>query len=193
MPHLAEFYSIWIKARAEHKSSVCASGLTCLATNTMGTKAHSQSTGLRRISLSKGFIGYDLSSHGRGILPLSPSVLSVLLSRSSAGGRSFCSIAGCRSECLHANRRDEAGKHDTGKANHHRKEPRHNMSRRQIAVTDGETGYKSKIKSVLDAPLLYVPDEKSGPDHREKNPGQHRPDDAKQSKELYEEDAPVVP
>ena len=67
------------------------------------------------------------------------------------------------------------------------------MSRRQIAVTDGETGYKSKIKSVLDAPLLYVPDEKSGPDHREKNPGQHRPDDAKQSKELYEEDAPVVP
>jgi len=37
------------------------------------------------------------------------------------------------------------------------------MSRRQIAVTNGETGYKSKIKSVLDAPLLYVPDEKARP------------------------------
>ena len=42
--------------------------------------------------------------------------------------------------------------------------------------------------SVIDAPLLYVPDEKSGPDHREKNPGQHRPDHAKQPKELYEEE-----
>ena len=67
------------------------------------------------------------------------------------------------------------------------------MSRRQVAVTDGETGYKSKIKRVLDAPLLYVPDEESGPDHREKNAGQHRPDHAKQPKELYEEDAPVLP
>ena len=76
---------------------------------------------------------------------------------------SFGSIAGRRPERLHADRRDEAGQHDTGKANHHREEPRHNMSRRQIAVTDGETGYKSKIKSVIDAPLLYVPDEKSGP------------------------------
>jgi hypothetical protein len=44
------------------------------------------------------------------------------------------------------------------------------MSRRQIAVTDGETGYKSKIKSILDAPLLYVLDEKYGPDHRERTP-----------------------
>ena len=67
------------------------------------------------------------------------------------------------------------------------------MSRRQIAVTDGETGYKSKIKSVLDALPLYVPDQKSGPNHREKNPGQHRPDHVKQPKELYEEDAPVLP
>ena len=67
------------------------------------------------------------------------------------------------------------------------------MSWRQIAVADGETGYKSKIKSVLDAPLLYVPDQKSGPDHREKNPGQHRPDHAKQPEELYEEDVPVMP
>ena len=64
------------------------------------------------------------------------------------------------------------------------------MSRRQVAVTDGETGYKSKIKSVIDAPSLYAPDQKSGPDHREKNPGQHRPDHVNKPKELHEEDAP---
>ena len=117
-----------------------------------------------------------------------------ILSSRKLGGRpvSFSGIAGCHSERLHANRRDEAGQHDTGKANHHREEPRHNMSRRQIAVTDGETGHKSKIKSVLDAPPLYVPDQKSGPDHREKNPGQDRPDHSKQPKELYE-DAPDLP
>jgi hypothetical protein len=40
-------------------------------------------------------------------------------------------------------------------------------------------------------PPLYVPDQKSGPDHREKNPGEDRPDDAaNEPKELYEEDAP---
>jgi hypothetical protein len=44
--------------------------------------------------------------------------------------------------------------------------------------------------SVIDAPLLYVPDKKSGPDHREKNPGEDRPNDANEPKELYEEDAP---
>ena len=71
--------------------------------------------------------------------------------------------------------------------------PRHNMSRRQIAVTDGQTGYKSKIKSVIEAPLLYVPDQKSGPDHRQKNPGYDRPDNTKQPKELDEEDAPECP
>ena len=67
------------------------------------------------------------------------------------------------------------------------------MSGRQITVTDGETGYKSEIKSVHDAPPLYVPDQKSGPDHREKNPGQDRPDHAKKPKELCEEDAPDLP
>ena len=53
---------------------------------------------------------------------------------------SFCSIVARRPERLHADRRDEGGQHDTGKANHHWEEPRHNMSRRQIAVTDRETG-----------------------------------------------------
>jgi hypothetical protein len=37
---------------------------------------------------------------------------------------------------------------------------------------------------------LYVSDQKSGPDHREKNPGQDRPDYTKHPKELDEEDAP---
>ena len=67
------------------------------------------------------------------------------------------------------------------------------MSRRQIAIADGETGYKGEIKSVIDAPPLYVPDQKSRPDHREKNPGQDRPDHANKPKELYEEDAPDFP
>ena len=44
--------------------------------------------------------------------------------------------------------------------------------------------------SVIDAPLLYVPDKKSGPDHREKNPGEDRPNDAHEPKELNEEEAP---
>jgi hypothetical protein len=39
-------------------------------------------------------------------------------------------------------------------------------------------------------PPLYVPDQKSRPDHREKNPGEDRPDDTNEPKELYEEDAP---
>jgi hypothetical protein len=67
------------------------------------------------------------------------------------------------------------------------------MSRRQIAVTDCETGHKGEIKSVFDAPPLYVSDQKSGSDHCEENPGQHRPDHVKQPKELYEEDAPALP
>src|SRR5204863_7848277 len=50
----------------------------------------------------------------------------------------------------------------------YREQPRHNMAGRQIAVTDGETGHKGEIKSVIDAPPLYVPDQKSGSDHCEK-------------------------
>jgi hypothetical protein len=72
------------------------------------------------------------------------------------------------------------------------------MSRRQIAVTDSETRHKGEIKSVNDAPPLYVPDQKSGPDHREKDPGEDRPDHANKPEELYEEelyekDAPDLP
>ena len=92
-----------------------------------------------------------------------------------------------------AGKRDEAGQQDTGKANHHREQPGHNMSRRQIAVTDGEAGDKGEIKGVIDPPSLYAPDQKSGPDHCEKNPRQDWPDHAKQAKELYEEDAPDLP
>jgi hypothetical protein len=38
----------------------------------------------------------------------------------------------------------------------------------------------------------YVPDQKSGPNHREKNPGEDRPNDANEPKDLYEEDAPAL-
>ena len=106
----------------------------------------------------------------------------------SVGGlfHSLASRAVIRS-ALHANRRNEAGQHDSGKAYHHREESRYNMSRRQIAVTDGETGHKGKIDSVMDAPPLDAPDQKSGPDHCEKNSKQDRPDHSKQLKELYED------
>ena len=63
---------------------MCASGLTCWAINTTGTKANSQSTGLRRISLSKGFMRYDLM--GMGTLPLALAVWCMSVERSSAGG-----------------------------------------------------------------------------------------------------------
>ena len=102
-------------------------------------------------------------------------------------------IAGCLSERLHANRRDEAGQYDTGKANHHREQSRHNMSGRQIAVTDGETGHKGKIKSLIYAPPLYMPDQKPRSDHCTKNTGEDRPDYANKPKELCEEDAPDLP
>jgi hypothetical protein len=63
----------------------------------------------------------------------------------------------------------------------------------QITVTDRETGHKGEIKSVNDAPSLYVPDQKSGSDHCKKNPGEDRPDEANKPKELCEEDAPNLP
>jgi hypothetical protein len=106
------------------------------------------------------------------------------------GAACFTSVdAGRYPESLHAKRHDEAGQHNTSKANHHREQPRHNMSGRQIAVTDRETGHKSELKSINDAPPLYVPDEKSGSDHCEKNPGEDRPDHPNKPKELSEEDA----
>jgi hypothetical protein len=102
-------------------------------------------------------------------------------------------LAGRHLEGLHADRRDEAGQHDTGKTNHYREQSRYDMSGRQITVTDGETGHKGEIKSVNDAPPLYVPDEKSRSDHCKKNPGEDRPERANKPKELYEEDSPDLP
>ena len=67
------------------------------------------------------------------------------------------------------------------------------MPRRQIAVTDGETGHKGEIKSIDDAPPLYTPDQESGPDHREKNPREDRPEHANKPKELCKKDAPDLP
>ena len=52
---------------------------------------------------------------------------------------------------------------------------------------------KGKIKSLIYAPALYVPDQKPGPDHCEKNAGQDRPDHANKPKEFCEEDAPQLP
>src|SRR5882762_7660495 len=58
------------------KSSVCASGFSFWATNSTGTKASNQSRGLRRISLSKGFMaprGWEWQlSRQRFILPVDP-------------------------------------------------------------------------------------------------------------------------
>ncbi len=96
---------------------------------------------------------------GMGTLPLALAVWCMLLERSSAGGPvSVSRFAGRHLEGLNANSRNEAGQHDTGKANHYREQSRHDMSRRQVTVTDGETGHKGEIKSVNDAPTLYVPD-----------------------------------
>ena len=41
---------------------------------------------------------------------------------------SACRLAGRHLEGLHANRRDEAGQHDTGETNQYREQSRHDMS-----------------------------------------------------------------
>ena len=126
-----------------------------------------------------------------GTLPLALAVWCMLRERSPAGGLfSVFRLAGRHLEGLHAKRRDEASQHDTGKANHYREQSRHDMPGSQITVTDGETGHKGEIKSVNDAPPLYVPDQKSRSDHCKKNAREDRPDDANKPKELCEEDTP---
>ena len=77
-------------------------------------------------------------------------------------GRLFGTIARCYIESPHANRSYEAGQPDTGKANHHSENSRHEMSWRQIAIADSKTGHKTKIQQISDPPPLYIPDQKSG-------------------------------
>src|SRR3982751_3946041 len=109
-------------ARTESKkSSVCASASRCLATKTTGTKASSQSTGLRRISSRSGVMEYDFTrwcprfSCPSGREPLIGSLPVMVL---------FAKLVGCRAERLNADRSNEAGQHDAGKAYDHREDAR---------------------------------------------------------------------
>jgi hypothetical protein len=70
-------------------------------------------------------------------------------------GHLFGTITGSYIESLNANRGYEASQYNTGKANHHGKKSRYEMLRRQIAITDSETGHQAEIQGVADPPPLY--------------------------------------
>src|SRR5579862_2053120 len=175
-------------------SVVCASGLSFAAANTTGTNVNSHSIGLRRISLSNGFIGDDLGSHSRGCSFFGLLPRCAGCGAGARGAACFAPVEARRHpERLDAQRHNQAGQHDPSKADNHREQPRHDMSGRQIAVTDGQTGHKGEIKRLIDVPPLDLPDQESGADHRHKNPGEDRPHHPNKPKELSEEEAPDLP
>src|SRR5579885_2836630 len=175
-------------------SVVCASGLSFAAANTTGTNVNSHSIGFRRISLSNGFIGDDLGSHSRGCSFFGLLPRCAGCGAGARGAACFAPVEARRHpERLDAQRHNQAGQHDPSKADNHREQPRHDMSGRQIAVTDGQTGHKGEIKRLIDVPPLDLPDQESGADHRHKNPGEDRPHHPNKPKELSEEEAPDLP
>src|SRR5437899_10084524 len=67
------------------------------------------------------------------------------------------------------------------------------MFGRKVAIADGKPCNEGEVEGLVDPPTLYAPDNKSGPNHDQKNPGQDWPYHTKLLDERREEQTPHLP